>query len=225
MAFSRRIGRRTGFTRRSLCPLFPRQSCEADSIPAPSWSSFSHLAMALCSECHRQPELANCVHSLATAEDADMMCQHRCDMLASSWSCGECMIPASCCCGAVKFEISVAPTKMATCHCSRCRKLGATPFVFIRSESIRWISGQELVSVYKPDLPFTYPRCFCSRCGSSLGEIISDEAMVPIPANCLDSDVSLRNTFHEFVRDKPSWLAIGDEAPRHEAHPTRAAPQ
>jgi hypothetical protein len=30
---------------------------------------------------------------------------------------------------------------MATCHCSRCRKLGASAFVFIRRETFRWIAA------------------------------------------------------------------------------------
>lgn len=43
----------------------------------------------------------------------------------------------SCCCGAVAFELAKPPTMMATCHCARCRKLGASTFVSVRREAFR----------------------------------------------------------------------------------------
>ena len=45
------------------------------------------------------------------------------------------MISGSCCCGAVRFELSEPPTMLAACHCSRCRTLGASIFVFVRREN------------------------------------------------------------------------------------------
>ncbi len=120
------------------------------------------------------------------------------------------MIRGSCCCGSIKFELTKPPSIMGTCHCSRCRKSGASTIVFIESNSLRWIQGKEMVATYKPELPFKYSRNFCSSCGTSLGEILSKEKSFPISANCFDDDLLVKNTFHEHVDSKPTWYEICD---------------
>jgi hypothetical protein len=129
------------------------------------------------------------------------------------------MIKGSCCCGAIKFELLEVPSMMGTCHCSRCRKVGASTFVFVQKESFRWIQGQELVAHYEPSPPFKYIRCFCSQCGTALGEPDSPQSSFPIAANCLDDDPVVRNKFHEFVSEKPTWYEICDEVKQFQEHP------
>ena len=46
------------------------------------------------------------------------------------------MIEGSCCCGAVKFELQAPPTMMGACHCSRCRKAGASTIVFVKNDDL-----------------------------------------------------------------------------------------
>jgi hypothetical protein len=122
------------------------------------------------------------------------------------------MIKGSCCCGNIKFELTKQPIMMGTCHCSRCRKSGSSTSVFVEKDSIRWIQGKELVATHIPEPPFKYLRNFCSRCGTSLGEILSSEDSFPIAANCLDDYPIVRNQFHEFVDSKPAWYHIhGDD--------------
>ncbi len=133
------------------------------------------------------------------------------------------IIPGSCCCQAIQFELSAPPDMMGTCHCSRCRKVGASTFVFVKRETLRWLRGRELVARYEPEPPFRYARCFCSRCGTALGEIDSPQASFPIAANCLDGDPQVRNKFHEFVADKPAWYEICDAARQFEGHPVAPA--
>ena len=134
------------------------------------------------------------------------------------------MIPGSCCCGAVRFELLTPPTMMGTCHCTRCRKVGASTFVFVARDSLRWIEGQEQVEVFEATAPYVYSRCFCRKCGTSLGEIKSDAESFPIAAHCLDGDPGVRNRFHEFVGEKPEWYVICDDAKQFEWHPVKAAP-
>ncbi len=125
----------------------------------------------------------------------------------------------SCCCGAVQFELTETPSMMGTCHCSRCRKVGASTLVFVKSESFKIIQGRDKISTYKAVPPYQYDRCFCSICGSALGEVLSDNESFPVVANCIDGDVGVENTFHEFVKEKPSWLKIGDTAKQFDEHP------
>ncbi|HEY6817549.1 MAG TPA: GFA family protein [Croceibacterium sp.] len=116
------------------------------------------------------------------------------------------------------FELAEPPTMMGTCHCSRCRKSGAGTMVFVRGEAFRWLRGEELLARHAAAPPYKYDRCFCSRCGTALGEPGAG-ASFPLNAQCLDDDPQVRVAFHEFVADKPAWYAICDDAPRFEGHP------
>ncbi|WP_444518279.1 GFA family protein [Roseobacter insulae] len=108
---------------------------------------------------------------------------------------------------------------MGTCHCSRCRKLGASTFVFIKKDDLKWIEGRDLVQLFAPVAPYKYGRCFCKTCGTSLGEILSEAESFPIAANTLDGDLDLQNRFHEFVAEKPAWSHICDDAQQFDGHP------
>ncbi|WP_298261361.1 GFA family protein [uncultured Litoreibacter sp.] len=129
------------------------------------------------------------------------------------------MIEGSCCCGAIKFELLSPPSMIGTCHCSRCRKLGASTIAFIKQGDLRWVQGRDQVQTFEPASPYIYTRCFCKLCGSSLGEILSSEDSFPIAANTIDSDVNWKTQFHEFVGEKPSWYEICDDAPQNIGHP------
>lgn len=129
------------------------------------------------------------------------------------------MIKGSCCCGAITFEISEPPSMMGTCHCTRCRKLGAGTFVFVKTSSIHITAGREQLAHYRPEAPYKYTRSFCKACGTAIGELDSAEASIPISANCLDGDPGVRNKFHEFVSEKPEWYQICDSAKQFSHHP------
>ena len=129
------------------------------------------------------------------------------------------MIQGSCCCGAVNFTLAKNPEFLAICHCSRCRKLGTSEFFMVARESFSWVSGKECVSEYLPEKGFKYKRCFCNKCGSSLGEILSDDEKFPLSANSLDSDPNIKVWFHEHVASKPSWQLVHEKAKLFEGDP------
>ncbi|HEY7883585.1 MAG TPA: GFA family protein [Cellvibrionaceae bacterium] len=129
------------------------------------------------------------------------------------------MINGSCCCGAVKFSLASKPEFLAICHCSRCRKLGSSEFFMVQRDSLQWISGKELVAEYVPEPPFKYKRCFCSVCGTSLGEILSTDKQFPIAANSLDSDPDIKVWLHEHVASKPSWQLLHKDAKLFDGDP------
>ena len=129
------------------------------------------------------------------------------------------MLTGSCCCKKIKFTLSLAPSMMGTCHCSRCRKIGASVIVFVQKESLQIKEGLEFIKTYYPEDGYKYERNFCINCGSSLGELLSAEKSFPIPANLFDCELKLENGFHEFVSEKPEWLKICDGAKQFEAHP------
>ena len=130
------------------------------------------------------------------------------------------MIEGSCCCGEVRFSISAKPKFLGACYCSRCRKVGATPFAMVDSRSFTLKSGRGSIVRYLPEPSFKYVRCFCGKCGTSLGEMISEEEMFPIPVNCFDEDLGVEINFHEHVATKPSWCLIPEGAKQFEADPS-----
>ena len=129
------------------------------------------------------------------------------------------MIRGSCCCKAVNFTLAKDPSFLAICHCSRCRKLGTSEFFMVERSSFSWVSGKEFVSEYLPEDGFKYKRCFCNKCGSSLGEILSTDEKFPLPANSLDYDPNINVWFHEHVATKPSWQLIHEGAKLFDGDP------
>ena len=131
------------------------------------------------------------------------------------------MLTGSCCCGEIRFRLSTPPEMMATCHCSRCRKVGASTFVFVKRDAFTLVAGADRMAVFEPESGYQYRRCFCSRCGSALGEIAGTSESFPIPANCFDDPLDIEVRCHEFVAEKPSWQPICDGAKQFERHPSK----
>lgn len=129
------------------------------------------------------------------------------------------MLNGSCCCGAVRFSVAGDIGMMGTCHCSRCRKVGAASFVFVKKADFTLEQGRDNITVYQPEADYKYARCFCNKCGTALGEILSDADSFPVTANCFDDALRVENRFHEFVAEKPDWMVIGDKARQFSGHP------
>ena len=130
------------------------------------------------------------------------------------------MIEGSCCCGRVRFSVSARPKLVGACYCSRCRKVGATPFAMVEAETFTLSSGRESIVEYLPEPGFKYVRCFCGQCGTALGEMTAEDGMFPIPVDCFDEDLGVEIGFHEHVATKPSWCLIPEGAKQFEGDPS-----
>jgi hypothetical protein len=119
----------------------------------------------------------------------------------------------------VRFSISQKPKFLASCHCSRCRKLGAGTFAMVLADGFELESGRESIVRYEPEPPFKYVRCFCGKCGTPLGEILSEGEMFPVSANCFDDDLEMEIRFHEHVATRPSWFVIPEGVKQFEGNP------
>lgn len=89
----------------------------------------------------------------------------------------------------------------------------------VERDTFTWVSGKEFVTEYIPEEPFKYKRCFCKSCGSSLGEILSNDEKFPIAANSLDSDPNIKVWFHEHVASKPSWQLVHEDVKLFDGDP------
>ena len=129
------------------------------------------------------------------------------------------MIKGSCCCGAIRFELTSPPSMMGVCHCSRCRKSGSSTLAFVDKSAFKLLAGEDSIQRYEPAPPFKYARTFCKRCGTALGEVGSGGDSFPISVNCLDDDPQVRTQFHVFVGSKPAWYEICDSAKQFQESP------
>lgn len=122
------------------------------------------------------------------------------------------MIKGSCLCGSVKFEIEGKPQSLSYCHCGRCRKTGGIySAVLVGDSESLTVSGAENIVRYAPEDPWKYSRSFCKNCGSSLGELATDEGIYVVAVSALDSDPEILPSAHLHVASKPPWFDIRDD--------------
>jgi hypothetical protein len=119
----------------------------------------------------------------------------------------------SCLCGGVSFEVTAPFEFVSHCHCTNCKKIsGSTGTVSgrVRSDAIRVLAGDELLTSYQPVEGTA--KTFCSACGSNLfggGWPTSEYASVRLSA--LDTPFGRRPEAHIFVRSVAAWETLPDD--------------
>lgn len=128
-------------------------------------------------------------------------------------------VQGGCLCGGVRYEIDGPLTDVSNCHCSMCRRHHGAAFatyVNVNIDHFRWLSGQDLLTVYE-----TSPGngwAFCRICGSSLG-LPTRGKLSSIAMGPLDADPGVRPAEHMFVGSKAGWFRITDSLPQHDEWP------
>ncbi len=135
------------------------------------------------------------------------------------------MVHGSCLCGGVAFEIEGRLTPIQLCHARRCQKFTGSAFapeMAAKASRLRWIRGEELITVYEAPLlrePPPLRRAFCRVCGSPLPAPLAGTDYVELLAGVLDDDPGTRPFRHVFVGQEAGWSRGGDSLPRFEAGP------
>jgi hypothetical protein len=123
------------------------------------------------------------------------------------------MLQGSCQCGGVRFELPDAFSSMTFCHCATCKRISGgagTANGHARTESIRLLTGEDLVRTYQPEEGSA--KTFCSVCGSNLfggGWPKSEFSSVRLSA--LDTPFDGRPRSHIFVRSLAPWETLPDD--------------
>ena len=134
-------------------------------------------------------------------------------------------VQGGCLCGAIRYEIDGPLTDVGNCHCSMCRRFHGAAFstyAKIGAEHFRWLSGQDLLTVYETSPGIGW--AFCRTCGSSLG-IPALGKLSEITLGTLDTDPGIRPTEHTFVGSKAAWFEITDTLPQHDKWPPGKTPE
>lgn len=131
-------------------------------------------------------------------------------------------LQGSCLCGAVRFEVTEPFASVSACHCTSCKKIsGGTGTVSgrARTETIRILSGEEVLRTYQPAEGLA--KTFCSSCGSNLfggGWPESEHASVRLSA--IDSPLDTKPQTHIYVRSVAPWETLPDDgAERFDVRP------
>jgi hypothetical protein len=133
-------------------------------------------------------------------------------------------IQGGCLCGRMRYEIDGPLTEVGNCHCSMCRRFHGAAFATyakIDAENFRWLSGQDLMTVYESSPGMGW--AFCRICGSSLG-VPTRGKLSDLALGLLDTDPGVRPTEHIFVGSKAAWYEITDTLPQYEARSPGKAP-
>lgn len=135
------------------------------------------------------------------------------------------VVPGSCLCGAMAWEVEGAPALMMNCHCSRCRRARSAAYAtnaFYRLDQFRWIRGEDMADSYKlPEAEF-FTQSFCRVCGSPVPRLLGKFNRAMVPVGALDADPGARPGAHIFVGSKAPWDEITDDIPQFEGMPPRS---
>jgi hypothetical protein len=80
---------------------------------------------------------------------------------------GKSVLTGGCQCGAIRFALTTAPTRVSICHCRMCQKASGAPFASfadIPSANFSWTRGTP--SSFKSSS--VAERDFCAACGTPL---------------------------------------------------------
>jgi hypothetical protein len=123
------------------------------------------------------------------------------------------LLRASCLCGGVQFEIPAEFDGAAFCHCTTCKTISGgvgTASAFVPSDSIRILSGRELLRTFQPSEGTA--KTFCAVCGSNLfggGWPSSERASVRL--STIDSPFEGRPQGHGFTHSVAPWETLPDD--------------
>ena len=119
----------------------------------------------------------------------------------------------SCLCGGVRFEVTEPFTAVSQCHCTSCKRIsGGTGTVSgrARSDAVRILAGEELLTRYQPDEGSA--KTFCSVCGSNLfGGGWPETESASIRLSAIDDPFDRKPEAHIFVRSVAAWETLPDD--------------
>ena len=129
----------------------------------------------------------------------------------------------TCLCGGVRFEVAEPFLRVSYCHCTNCKKISGgigTVSGRARSDAIRIVAGEELLTTYQPVEGTA--KTFCSVCGSNLfGGGWPDVEFTPVRLTTIDSGFGGQPEAHTFVRSVAPWETLPDDGlPRYEVRAT-----
>jgi len=95
------------------------------------------------------------------------------------------MLTGGCQCGAIRFALSAAPTRVSICHCRMCQKATGSPFASLADiphTNFAWTRGEPMA--FKSSS--IAERDFCAKCGTPLSYRRIDGPNIEIMTGAFD---------------------------------------
>src|SRR5689334_1765369 len=136
-------------------------------------------------------------------------------------------LTGGCQCGAVRYEITAAPTMAYTCHCTDCQRLTGSAFstgLVVMAEAFHPSGGETRPFQRITDSGRTSTRWVCVACGTWIcggprPGTAEPETLVVVRAGTLDDTSWLRPVAHFWTRSAQPWVVLPEGDPRFETQP------
>lgn len=126
-------------------------------------------------------------------------------------------LTGGCLCGAVRYETTAKPFKVAYCHCQTCRRALASPttaILLFNEGELRFTRGQPKRYESSPGVF----RGHCDVCGTPISweGVWHDKPIIETYVATLDDPEAVAPDRHAFIDEKLSWFEVADDLPRFE---------
>jgi hypothetical protein len=115
------------------------------------------------------------------------------------------VLTGGCQCGAVRFALTAAPSKISICHCRMCQKASGAPFASfaeIRNEHFDWTRGKP--AAYQSSS--IAMRDFCAACGTPLSFRRIGSSKIEIMTGAFDRPDRVVPTLQYGTESRLGWV-------------------
>ena len=126
------------------------------------------------------------------------------------------LVPGSCLCGAVRFEVALPTLVCVHCHCTMCsRSHGAGYVTWFSLPKAQWRTTAGEAELARHRSSDHGVRSFCRRCGSSLFfETSEREGDIDVVLANMHAAIDREPQLHVFFDDRVEWVEVNDSLPR-----------
>ena len=115
------------------------------------------------------------------------------------------LLAGGCQCGAIRFALTTAPTKISICHCRMCQKASGAPFASfaeIKKSDFAWTRGKP-AAFRSSSIAM---RDFCADCGTPLSFRRIDGERIEIMTGTFDRPDRLVPTRQYGTESRHGWV-------------------
>jgi hypothetical protein len=115
------------------------------------------------------------------------------------------ILTGGCQCGAIRFALTSAPSKVSICHCRMCQKAAGAPFASLADidrEYFAWTRGRP--STFRSST--IADRYFCAGCGTPLGFGRIDGPLIEIMTGAFDRPDRVIPTRQYGIESRLGWV-------------------